>query len=290
MSRFSLLAAGRYDPAWVADFYDQTGIWWGASADDDAENARRVARVARFAGPPPRRVLDLGTATGRTAAALADAGYDVLGIDLSPLRLQYAGDIAGRPRPGALAFRLADFYTVRLDGRFDVVTYWDGFGVGGDDDQRRLLRRIAGEWLAADGVALVDVFHPAQPIRLAGTAERLAALAGVPGSVDMIRRCHYDPAHGRWIDEWEPEADPAAALAQSVRCYTPADLRLLLEGTGLGMRQAVVEDEPLSFPDDQVADGGPLLAAWSFLAVLGRAERPDRRDGPAAPEGGLSPQ
>ncbi|MFN5457566.1 MAG: hypothetical protein ACK5BX_41150, partial [Bradyrhizobium sp.] len=40
--------------------------------------------------------------------------------------------------------RLADRdYTIELAGRFDVVCYWDGFGIGSDADHRRLLRRIA---------------------------------------------------------------------------------------------------------------------------------------------------
>ena len=45
----------------------------------------------------------------------------------------------------------ADFYTVALDGRFDVVCCWEVFGLGDDADQRRLLRRIEAEWLAPGG-------------------------------------------------------------------------------------------------------------------------------------------
>jgi hypothetical protein len=84
----------------------------------------------------------------------------------------------------------------------------------------------------------------------------------------MIRRCHYDPVHARWIDEWVPEADPGAALAQSVRCYAPPDFALLLEGTGLRLRDIVVAGEPIAWASDAVTDGGPLLEAWSYLAVL----------------------
>jgi len=49
-------------------------------------------------------------------------------------------------------------YDVDIGGPFDAVCYWDGFGIGDDQDQRRLLRRIAG-WLAPDGRAL-DACEP----------------------------------------------------------------------------------------------------------------------------------
>ena len=135
-------------------------------------------------------------------------------------RLSHA--LAKSPRPGSLTVLEADFYTVALDGLFDVVCCWEVFGLGSDADQRRLLRRIAQEWLAPDGCVLVDVYNPIRPAHDAGATERLAPLAGVPGSVEMVERCHFDPVHCRWIDEWEPTAAPEQALAQAIRCYTPA--------------------------------------------------------------------
>ncbi len=45
----------------------------------------------------------------------------------------------------------------------------------------------------------------------------------------MTERSFYDTVLGRWIDEWEPVGDIAKTRRQSIRCYTPADLLLLLE-------------------------------------------------------------
>jgi len=150
------------------------------------------------------------------------------------------------------------------------VACWETFGLGSDADQRCLLRRIAAEWLAPGGRALVDVYNPARPARDAGTEERLAPLAGVPGSVEMFERCHFDARHCRWIDEWVPVAAPEQALAQSIRCYSPADLALLLEGTGLALLHLEVEEEVLPADDAAAITLSPaLLQAWSYLAVLG---------------------
>jgi SAM-dependent methyltransferase len=213
-------------------------------------------------------VLELGAGSGRSAAALADAGHDVVAVELSPSRAALAGRIAGEPRAGRLSAIQGDFYTIALPGPFDAVVCWETFGLGSDEDQRRLLRRIAGEWLAGEGRALVEVYHPARPTRDAGTEERLPPLPGVPGSVEMFERCHFDALHSRWIDEWVPVAAPEQALAQSIRCYTPADLSLLIEGTGLTIDRLELDGNPLGGAEGQITLSPALLDAWSYLAVL----------------------
>jgi hypothetical protein len=45
---------------------------------------------------------------------------------------------------GSLRAIEGDFYETEPPGKFDVVAYFDGFGIGTDEDQRRLLRRIVG--------------------------------------------------------------------------------------------------------------------------------------------------
>lgn len=241
----SLLRQSDYSQDWVKDFYTQAGIWWGSDPQASGTHAERVRLVEKLCGPGPKRILDLGCGPGRTAAALADEGHAVVGVELNPTGANYARELLKTPRKGALTFLEADFYTVDVAGSFDVVTCWQIFGFGSDADQRRLLRRIAQEWLAADGSVLLDVYNPAGPARDHGKEWHLAPLKGVPGSVEMIERCYYDPVQGRWIDEWQPTACPENALAQTLRCYTPADLLLLLEGTGLRLDRVEIAAEVL---------------------------------------------
>jgi len=72
----------------------------------------------------------------------------------------FAQPFAARTYPGSLHLVHADFLEVDLAGGFDAVAYWNGFGVGTDADQRRLLQRISSEWLRANGVALIEVANP----------------------------------------------------------------------------------------------------------------------------------
>jgi SAM-dependent methyltransferase len=219
-------------------------------------------------------MLELGAGTGGTAATMADWGHRIVAVEFAPPRASYAQALAQAPRKGSLTVLEADFYTVALDGRFDVVCYWDGFGVGTDADQRCLLRRIATDWLAAGGCVLMDVFSPIGPARDAGLEELKHPVAGIPTSVEMIRRYHFDPVQCRYIDEWQPIAAPSQARTQSIRCYTPADFLLLLEGTGLALTRIEVDGEAVDFTVSGHTMSGPLRTAYSYLVQLVLVDQP----------------
>ncbi len=86
----SLLSSGHYSSEWIRDFYDQTGIWWGPDSEIPEEDKLRGAAIERLCGPGPRRVLELGCGAGHSAAATADCGHAVTGLDISPRRIQQA--------------------------------------------------------------------------------------------------------------------------------------------------------------------------------------------------------
>ena len=261
-----------YSSACIKDFYDQAGIWWGADPQAPSVHRMRVETVARLCGSEPGTILDLGTGPGATAAALADAGHHVTAVELSPARAVYARQLAKLPRKGSLVVLEADFYTIDLKEQFDLICCWETFGLGTDAEQRRLLRRIADEWLKPKGRVLMDVYSPVRPARDAGTERRLPPLAGVPGSVEMINRCHFDAFDSRWIDEWIPVHEPQNALAQAVRCYSPADFFLLLEGTRLRVEDIEVQGQTLRWNVNKGTISRLLMDAWSYLVQLTACE------------------
>ena len=221
----------------------------------------RVAAIARWAGAGTKRVLELGAGTGQSAAAAADLGHSVIAVELIPQAVACAKQLAQQPRKGSLTVVQGDFYEVELTGQFDVVCYWDGFGVGSDADQRRLLRRIAN-WLAPGGCALIDIFPPWFWFRMAGRNETFE-FAGRK----IARRYGFDPEGCRSIDRWWPADDESQAAIQSTRCYSPADLRLLLEGTGLQITGTEAK-AAMPFPSGLWARPTPLDEAWSYLVKL----------------------
>jgi SAM-dependent methyltransferase len=253
---------------WAETFYSTTGQWWAEAESDVTErDHRRAAMLTRWSGPGPQRVLELGSGYGNTAAAIAQAGHDVIGVELSD-RIAAAERYARADSP---RFVKADFYDVDLPGRFDVVCYWNGFGIGTDADQRRLLRRVSGEWLTDDGVALIDVYNPLVWARWDGDEELRKADPGVGYRYELGELTHFDPVHGRAVDTWWRTDEPQRTFTQDLRCYTPADLRLLLEGTGLRLDAVVVGDTQLDLGQPHVGHQPLLADRHEYLAVL----RPD---------------
>lgn len=266
MASNSLFKLRKYTHEWIKDFYVQSDIWWGADAGENYY-ASRINYIEQLCGQGNKRILELGAGSGGVAAQLAKLGHDVTAVELTDaIQLAQQADRTGWL--GTLTALEDDFYTVQLEGKFDVICYWDGFGVGTDQDQQLLLHRIGKEWLAQDGSVLIDVFCPFRFARHAGESEILPPLKGVPGSVEMNHKTHFDPLNCRWIDGWEPTAAPEQALAQTVRCYSPMDFILLLQGSGLEITYMDVGGKALDFQSNMLMLSGDLMDTWSYLVQL----------------------
>jgi SAM-dependent methyltransferase len=243
---------------WVPDFYtkqyelfDEAGAW-----DIQPMHRERAASVRELA-TPPARVLELGAGGGQVSAALADLGFTVVANELLPAIAARARDLAAVSRPGAMSVLQGDFYEIDPEGKFDVVCYWDGFGIGSDANQRVLLRRVLG-WLAAGGHAVIEVYTPWYWAQAAGRTMTLGRAQ---------RRYDFDGRGSHMLDTWWSNADPACTVTQSLRCYAPADLELLLEGTGL----KIVEVTPGGYFDAATGSyetDAPLKRAMSYVATL----------------------
>ena len=231
---------------WVEDFYSRTGKWWGPVESRVSErDHHRVSLLHQHTGAAPSRVLELGAGYGATAVATAQAGHDVTAVEISD-RADFA--------PDSLTMVRGDFYAVQLPGQFDVVCYWDGFGVGSDADQRRLLRRIATEWLRPGGTALIDVYNPIVWARWHGDEEHKTPDPEQGYAHELYNRTTFDPVTCVATGTWWDAARPDDKISQLLRCYTPADLGLLLEGTGLRL--------------STITAGDLLREDESYLAVL----------------------
>lgn len=153
--------ASTYGERW-ADVYDD---WY----DDPEEVAAVTAFLRDLAGPPGAAgpLLELGIGTGLLALPLADAGYDVRGIDASPAMLDRL-----RAKPGSerIAVAADDMARVALpvrptDGPTPppvtgvYVAANTFFGLPDEATQRRCLHGIA-RTLAPDGFFAVAAFIP----------------------------------------------------------------------------------------------------------------------------------
>lgn len=133
-----------------------------------AEDSRLLATAAREAVAADERALDVGTGSGYVAAALAEAGADVVASDLNPAACRRASE------RGLAAVR-ADLLDPFRDAAFDLVTFnppylptpaereWDDWlerALSGGEDGRAVVDPFlddVGRVLAADGRTLLLV-------------------------------------------------------------------------------------------------------------------------------------
>jgi SAM-dependent methyltransferase len=216
----------------------------GTSVEGDV--AYFIEEARRAAGP----VLELGCGTGRVAWALAEAGVEVAGLELSQAMLDRA-EAKRAMAPAEAAARaifvhgdMADF---ELDRRFGLVIIpFRAFQALLDAaDQRRCLAAIRRH-LAASGRLIIDVFDPRfdllPPGRVAPSSpDRGSAVDPASGRTVRIRvrSRDNDPMAQRLDEVWRfTELDPAGRPARhederlTMRWTFRAEMRYLLELCG----------------------------------------------------------
>lgn len=247
---------------WAKEFYtkqyqwlESPAIWTMYSPDSPPDQAmRRAKAVERLAGPGSKRILELGCGSGLVAGAMAHLGNEIVALDIVDSAVANAKRLAAQISNGKMSAILGDFYEIELDGKFDVVCYFDGFGIGSDADQHRLLQRIAG-WLLPQGCALIDIYAPWLFANESGDVYQEGKMMG---------RSVFDFDQSRLHDQmWPADSDESKAITQTLRCYSPADFRLLLKGTNLKLD--AVEPYESAFEFDKRV---PLSEAEIYLTKL----------------------
>ncbi|MBD0423277.1 methyltransferase domain-containing protein [Streptomyces sp. TRM S81-3] len=178
-----------------------------AFADSEAHRRSLEWLLGRLA--PGSRVLDVGSGTGRpTAATLAEAGHDVLGIDVSPVMV----DLAARQVPAA-SFRRADIRDTPLeDGSFDAVCVYFSLLQMDRREQAEVVRRLAralkpGGHLVLATVPLdvegVEGLFMGQPVRVTSfaTPDLTGLVHGAGLEVLDREELLFTPAHPDAVPE-----------------------------------------------------------------------------------------
>lgn len=245
---------------WVKDFYRKQFIWTKEWLTDDVDVLAdgSLAKLRQFSDQQARSVLELGAGNGHFAIKAARNGYFVTVIEIVPECIDYILEMKGKYHIGNnLQVIQGDFYTVKLDGPFDVVCYWDGFGTGGDSDQAKLMQRVSG-WLKQDGVALIDVYTPWFWANVVGEGMHFG---------NIYSQYDFDADGCRMLNTWWLEGEGENAMTQSLRCYSPSDLRLLLKAIPLQLAHCE-PDGAMDYANWKFHEDVPLNEAMTFMAVI----------------------
>ena len=199
---------------------------------------------------PGQRVLDVGCGPGRHAYALAEAGLEVVGVDIS----QRFVDLATEGAPPGARFERADARALTFDAEFDAaVSLCQGaFGLAGGpgaplDVDAEVLAGIARA-LKPGGVAAVSAFSAYFQVRWLEDQDTFDADAGVNHERTEIR----------------DESGTTASADLWTTCFTPRELRLLAAQSGLSVRHI------WSVTPGAYARTPPTLDTPEFLLIADR--------------------
>lgn len=206
---------------------------------DAAASAREALASVRSLGlSPPARVLDLACGFGRHAVALAEAGYEVVGVDSSDPLLTMArrrAEDAGVAR--RCRFVLGDYREVRppdLGGVFDgLLCLFHSLGYGEDADDERVLR-TAFEALRPGGRMVLDLTNHARMMEADGR-RHWTEYGGEDGRWFVLEHYVFD-RHTRRLEGERVLVDPTEGRVARhpfrFRSYTPGEIRTRLKDVG----------------------------------------------------------
>ncbi len=126
--------------------------------------------------------------------------------------------------------RFTAVFDVTIPQKFDAIIYIDGFGVGSDEDQLKLLKNIK-HWLEDDGCALIDIYQPEHWKKADGVEMYLS-----PRNMPHIKRKYsYDFEADIMMDTWWHAKDEELNQTQYLKCYTPDEIYKLCKQAGLNI-------------------------------------------------------
>lgn len=231
------------EPGLNSEIYDERArlMIQGSAVEGDVAFYEAMARS--HGGP----VLELGSGTGRVAWALADAGHDVTGVEISLPMLQRAESRRASCSAGAcgrVRFVPQDMSRLDLgDARFGlVVAPWRSFQALLEPDDQRACLRAARRHLRDDGRLVLDLFQPSvEGLALPSPQRRPSVAHPVTGRVVEIVVLDrvVEPLRQVFHETWEltERADDGSVVRQererlSMRWTWPQELRWLLELAG----------------------------------------------------------
>jgi len=152
---------------WEAHYRDGELPWDRGSPDPHLVDFVRLRRTA------PGKALDVGCGTGTNSIWLAQQGFDVLGVDISPTAVQQAASKASGV--ASVGFACLDFLTEEVPaGPFDFVFDRGCFHVFDDAQDRALFAARVARVVAPGGLWVSLIGSTEGPPRDHGPPRRSA--------------------------------------------------------------------------------------------------------------------
>lgn len=209
------------------EFYKQQYKWLEDLIDPASyliHSKRRIESLLEEISFQPKWALELGSGNGYEAIAMSKMHIQVDAIEVVEEAIQSAKSLAEKFQ-AQVNFLQEDFFKFEPDKSYDLVYYLDGFGVGSDQDQEDLLKKI-NQWLSENGRAYIEVYNPKYWLKVKGVQMTL--------SDHLIRTYDYDLSNHRMVDTWE---EAGKKERQSLRCYRLEEMKTMCQKSDLEIIQ-----------------------------------------------------
>lgn len=241
------------------DYYDALY----ADKDYEAECDLIESLFDEYADTPVESVLDLGCGSGGHLVSLAERGYDLTGVDVSPRMLEHVRAKC-EPLDPAPALHRQSIDALDLDedfdaaiGMFSVLNY-----LTTNDELERGFAAIA-DHLSPDGLLVADVWYGPAVLHL-GPEPRLKSVSTDDGQLFRFAEPTHRPAEQIVEVDYEfvlaGETTEQFSESHELRYLHPKELEGYLADVGLELRTLFE-----SF--DRTVD--PSLETWSVTFVAG---------------------
>ncbi|MGE5305788.1 MAG: class I SAM-dependent DNA methyltransferase [Alphaproteobacteria bacterium] len=219
----------------------------------------------KYANGNVRKILDLGCGTGNHALALAEQGYEVVGVDLAAGMLEAARRKAANQQiDGRATFYEGDLRNVDLDQSFDAALMMFavlGYQLTNSDVLAAL--RTTREHVRPGGLLIFDVWYGPAVLRQ-GPSERVKFIPTENGQI--LRVASGELEIDRHLCKvsyrlWRIEGERLAGQTEEthwMRYFFPLELNLFLECSGFTPVRLGV------FPE---FDQEPDITTWNVLGI-----------------------
>ncbi len=216
-----------YDGFFEGDWLDEIAL----NADAEWTDRQTSFLVEQLELETGARVLDLACGHGRVAIPLAERGFAVTGVDLSPRSLELARASAGS-RGLDLDFVESDMRAIDFEDAFDAAyNVYTSFGYFEEDGENQRVLEAVSRALRPGGRFLIDVINPT------GLAARYQSRMWeeLDSGATFLQEHEFDVIGGRNKATWTFVRSDGnrSELVHSLRVYAPWELARMLRSAGL---------------------------------------------------------
>lgn len=142
---------------WFTDWFNSSYYHALYQHRDDTEALQFIHNLLAYLKPAPHSVmLDIACGKGRHSKALFDAGFDVVGIDLSPASINAASSM----ETNGLTFSCHDMRETFRKNYFDYAfNFFTSFGYFNSDEEHQLAIHAMSNNLKEGGTLVIDYLN-----------------------------------------------------------------------------------------------------------------------------------